>query len=75
MRQDPRLGIRGITDLRRMLLMNAAARVQPADPVSSLVGRDEAIARLAAALQPPYTDTLTSFRPTPNASPAPDPVP
>jgi hypothetical protein len=38
--------------------MNTAARQLPADPVSSLVGRDEAVARVLASVQPPYVDAL-----------------
>ena len=38
--------------------MNTAARQPPADPASSLVGRDEAVARVVAGVQPPYAEAL-----------------
>jgi hypothetical protein len=54
------VGIRKITYRHRYAFgwMNTAARQPPADPVSSLVGRDEAIARVLASVQPPYVDAL-----------------
>jgi DNA-binding CsgD family transcriptional regulator len=60
MQQNPRVHIRGITDRGRYDVgrMHTAARQLPADPVSSLVGRDEAVARVVAAVQPPYGDAL-----------------
>ena len=36
--------------------MTTSAPQMPADPVSSLVGRDEAVARVLAGVQPPYID-------------------
>jgi DNA-binding CsgD family transcriptional regulator len=36
--------------------MTTSARQMPADPVSSLVGRDEAVSRVLASVQPPYID-------------------
>ncbi len=38
--------------------MNTAARQPPADLGSSLVGRDEAVARVLTGVQPPYADAL-----------------
>jgi DNA-binding CsgD family transcriptional regulator len=38
--------------------MTTSTRQLPADPVSSLVGRDEAVARVLASVQPPYVDAL-----------------
>src|ERR1700690_4625260 len=38
--------------------MNPAARQPPADLVSSLIGRDEAVARVMAGVRPPYVDAL-----------------
>jgi DNA-binding CsgD family transcriptional regulator len=58
--QNRWVGIRKITYRHRYAFgwMNTAARRPPADPVSSLVGRDEAIARVLASVQPPYVDAL-----------------
>ena len=36
--------------------MNAAARQPATHPVSSLIGRDQAVARVLAVVQPPYVD-------------------
>ena len=60
MQQNGPVGIRGITDRRPYDWgrMHTAARQLPADPVSSLVGRDEPVARIVAAVQPPYGDAL-----------------
>ena len=38
--------------------MTTSARQTHADPASSLVGRDEAVARVLAGVQPPYVDAL-----------------
>ena len=38
--------------------MNIAARQPPLDPVPSLIGRDEAVARVIAGVRPPYVDAL-----------------
>jgi DNA-binding CsgD family transcriptional regulator len=38
--------------------MTTSARQMPVDAVSSLVGRDEAVARVLAGVQPPYVDAL-----------------
>ena len=38
--------------------MNTAARQPPVDPVPSLIGRDEAVARVIAGVRPPYVDAL-----------------
>src|ERR1700690_276070 len=38
--------------------MNPAARQPPADLVSSLIGRDEAVARVMAGVRPPYAEAL-----------------
>jgi hypothetical protein len=58
--QNRWVGIRETTYRRRYALgrMTTSARQLPADPVSSLVGRDEAVARVLASVQPPYVDAL-----------------
>jgi DNA-binding CsgD family transcriptional regulator len=58
--QNRCVGIRETTYRRRYDLdrMNTSARQMSAESASSLVGRDEAVARVLAGVQPPYVDAL-----------------
>jgi len=56
--QNGWVGIRETTYRRRYALdrMTTSARQMPAESASSLVGRDEAVARVLTSVQPPYVD-------------------